>query len=348
MRRNFVYFISIYLIFNYFACNSDFSITPLGKKTLNSLMKVNSYPFYTMVYYGDYGFSNYLLTGLPVSKSYEISSGNQYSCSCFSSFGSEYIFGRNFDWHNHSALLLYSHPTDGYASISMVDLGALGFDKDTTLASDDNQKKLLNSPYFCVDGMNECGVAIGEMSVDHAEPPFDPFKRTISTDQLIRLVLDHAKNVEDAIIKIKRYNVDFGAGEKCHFLLADSSGHSAIIEFLSGEMKILRNSNKWQVSTNFIVFGSQVNLNSDFQYYDDVSNSLWRYIKISNALKDKDGETSSAQALNILKMASCNFGPPWNITSQWSVVYNLRTLEVCVAVNRNYSEIYRFNMSEFK
>ena len=36
------------------------------------------------------------------------------------------FYGRNFDWEFSPALLLFTDPPDGYASVSMVDLTFLG------------------------------------------------------------------------------------------------------------------------------------------------------------------------------------------------------------------------------
>ena len=38
------------------------------------------------------------------------------------------LYGRNFDWQYSPALLLFTDPPDGYASVSMVDIAYLGFD----------------------------------------------------------------------------------------------------------------------------------------------------------------------------------------------------------------------------
>ena len=43
--------------------SSDITITHLDSLTLASLNRVDDYPFYTMTYYGDYGFSDYVNPG---------------------------------------------------------------------------------------------------------------------------------------------------------------------------------------------------------------------------------------------------------------------------------------------
>jgi hypothetical protein len=349
MIRNMVFCSLLFIMVFYLSCNSDFPATPLQDKTLNSLVKINSYPFYTMTYYGDYGFSHYLKTGSPISKAGKPSNGNEYSCSSFSSFGtgSDYLFGRNHDWHNHAAMLVYTHPPDGYASMSMSDIGGIGYSPESPADSFEDRKKLLYSPFTSVDGMNEYGVAIGEMSVDHAEPPFDPQRRTISSNQVIRLVLDYARDVDEAIKLLSKYNVNFGDGEKGHFLIADSSGHSAVIEFLDNDIKIIRNCEKWQVSTNFIIYGTDPSLYEKYQSSEGWSSNFKRYNMILRALKNNYGKITPEDAMDILHSVSANFAPPINVFTQWSVVYNLKTLEVYVVTGLDYSNIHRFSLRAF-
>jgi len=65
--------------------------------TLASLKKVDSFPLYSMIYYGDYGFDQMLETGIV---SGELRSGEEdWACSCFAALGSgsDPVYGRNFD-----------------------------------------------------------------------------------------------------------------------------------------------------------------------------------------------------------------------------------------------------------
>jgi len=55
------------------------------------------------------------------------SSRPAWGCSLFAAFGDgkEMFYGRNFDWRYSPALLLFTDPPEGYASVSMVDLDYL-------------------------------------------------------------------------------------------------------------------------------------------------------------------------------------------------------------------------------
>jgi hypothetical protein len=237
------------LLIMFLACNNENGDDT--QNTLNSLHKIDDYPFYTMTYFRDYGLSNYLETGgIPAG----IVNIHPYSCTCFIAKGSDScrFFGRNFDWNGHIALLLYTNPPDGYASVSMVHLEPLGFSERDPIDDPDNRRALLRAATTPLDGMNECGVAEREMLVNYSDPPFDPEKVTLHAGPAIRLVLDYAKNVNEAAELLGNYNIDFGNAPDLHFLISDSSGNSFGIEFLENEMKVIRNSENWQVCTNTI------------------------------------------------------------------------------------------------
>ena len=167
------------------------------------------------------------------------------------------IFGRNFDWTTHIALLLFTHPQDDYASISMVDLTYLGFTYKNQPDPKQDEDALLQTAFLPIDGMNEYGLTISLMLISHAEPPYSPSKNTIYTSNVIRLVLDYAKNIDEAISLISNYNIDF-QNSKCHFLLAEPSSRSVILKFLNNKIVINNTDAKWQVCTNFIIQGSDV------------------------------------------------------------------------------------------
>jgi penicillin V acylase-like amidase (Ntn superfamily) len=286
-----------------------------------------------MTYYGDYGFKDYLETG-NYDYLWNPAAHNGFFCTCFAAMGSDScrLFGRNFDFTEHIAFLLFTHPSDGYASVSMVHLSPLGYSEEDPVDSPGNRTALLRSATIPSDGMNECGVAIGAMQVDHAEPPYDPGKVTLHGGLVIRLVLDYAKNAEEAVELLRNYNVDFGNYPAGHFLISDSSGNSLIIEYLNNEMKVIRNTEKWQVCTNFIVTGTQAPNNV----------TCWRYNRAYIALKSNGGNIGDYNAMNILKGVAQ--GPPCN--TMWSMVYDLKSLDILVAINRDYTSPYTFKLHQ--
>ena len=125
-----------------------------------------------MRYYGDYDFRSLLQEGTEIddrAQSYPQGIAEGWACTCFAALNGEgdLIFGRNFDWYLHPALILFTDPPGAYASVSMVDISYLGYDKEEPPWTD--RKALLDTPYFPFDGLNEYGLAVGIMAVPYAD-----------------------------------------------------------------------------------------------------------------------------------------------------------------------------------
>ncbi len=224
--------------------------------TLGSLEQVDDYPLYTMRYYGAYSQRDSSAEAFrwPVSTA----SPPTWACSLFASLGDadDKLYGRNFDWEYSPALLLFTDPPDGYASVSMVDIAYLGFggDKASTLLELplDERRSLLETPFLPFDGMNEHGLAVGMAAVPPGQMRPDPDKETIGSLGVIREMLDHARDVDEAVAILSSYNVDMGDGPPIHYLIADLSGRAALVEFYQGEMVVIPNETNWRLTTNFL------------------------------------------------------------------------------------------------
>ena len=101
-------------------------------RTLASLRQMDDHPLYSMRYYGDYGFQDFLQKGIRAPTSWQRSDRQAraaWACTCFAALNpdGDLLFGRNFDWTHRATLLLFTDPPDGYASVSMVDIHYLGY-----------------------------------------------------------------------------------------------------------------------------------------------------------------------------------------------------------------------------
>ena len=296
---------------------------------LANLTQVNDYPFYTAEYIGDYGFDAYLESGIYPVDIALINQQNSYACSCFYAGGDSPIFGRNFDWYESPALLLFTDPPGGFRSMSMVDISYLGYDQYLTPFDEPELLKL--APFLPFDGMNEYGLAIGMMAVGHAEGGNGPKKRTLDSLELIRLILDHAIDVPDALDLIRDYNVDFGS-VPVHYLISDRKGNSVIVEYLDNEIVVIESDQAYQVATNFII--------SEVQPRGANTHSN-RYNTLVRALSKLEGVLEKNFAMDLLADVSQSGS---ETATRWSIVYDMRGLSVSVAINRNFQELYNFKM----
>jgi hypothetical protein len=313
-------------------------------RTLASLQLVNNYPFYTMQYYGDYGFQAVLTKGKRSNpeRSKALRKALLFrkqgpedilsACSAFSAINPEdqRIVGRNFDYYTVPVLLLFTNPPHAYASVSMVNLNSLGYSRPDVLPHTTwpMRFKLLWTPHFPSDGMNECGLVVASLAVPHAEYTDDPHKVTLSLTQVIRLLLDYAKNVDEAIALVQKYNIDASPESKLseghHLFIADASGKSAIIEFIHRRIIVLKNTQPWQVVTNFVVDETK-----------PAAITCERYKLADQTLTAVQGKMNEKAAMVLLGHVSQFF-------TTWSIVYNSTNGDIQIALGKNYHQIINF------
>lgn len=285
--------------------------------------KVDDYPLYVLHYNGDYGFGEYLATGeTPLTGGF-----CRPGCTVFTaSGGDEALMGRNFDFPSNPALLLYTDPPDGYASVSMVDLGFFGYSLDS-LPQEDDLGSLLTAPYLPFDGMNEKGLVVGMAAIPEAMAPASEGKTTIGEIQVIRLLLDYAGEVDEALALLEEYNVEMTT-PPIHYMIADRSGESVVVEYIQGEMQVLKEETPYQVMTNYIIQGAQKGLDAP----------CWRYRAVYEGLSEYNGVVSATEAMDLLSEASQS-------STIWSIVYDASTGEIQMAMGGRYERVHTFNLN---
>jgi hypothetical protein len=303
--------------------------------TLGSLEQVDDYPLYTMHYTGAYETamaSSGVTERLPNLKS--ATSQFEWACSLFVALvgPDTMLYGRNFDWEYSPALLLFTDPPDAYASVSMVDIAFLGFQgasaSGLTSAPLIERRALLDAPFLAFDGMNERGLVVGMAAVPPGDMRPDPDKETIGSLMVIRAMLDRAMGVDEAVAILRNYNVDMRGGPPIHYLIADASGRSALVEFYQGEMVVIRNKTPWHLATNFLRAAAG----------DSAEGQCWRYDRISQRLSDAQGRISPQDAMGLLADVAQE-------GTQWSIVYQMRTGDITVAMGQGYDDVHAFNLS---
>lgn len=252
------------------------------------------------------------------------------ACSVFVAKNNEnhFIMGRNFDYFTGDpALLLFTKPSKGYASVSMVDISYV-----EKFPPHLKKLGLMAAPYVPLDGMNECGLCVAIMSVPNSESENDPGKVSITHNNAIRLLLDYAANVNDAVKLLKQYNIWLEHGG-IHYLIADSSCRSAIVEFVDGEMKIIPNDQAWQAATNFMLSNSEKG-----------GSGQDRYNIMLNRLVEKNGVISNEEAMNILMNVASEPENNKRSSTLWSLIYDMSMGDIVISMGANFEKRYDFNL----
>jgi hypothetical protein len=308
--------------------------------TLSSLEKIDDYPLYTMRYYGAYdqrdasAQSKRPLPEVDLAEVERTATWPAWSCSLFAALGDAEVmlYGRNFDWEYSPALLLFTDPPDGYASVSMVDIAYLGFGGAEAGTATElplvERRALLYTPFLPFDGMNERGLVVGMAAVPPGQMRPDPEKETVDSLMAIRVMLDRAGTVDEAVAILGSYNINMTGGPPLHYLIADLSGRSALVEFYQGEMVVMPNEAPWHVATNFLRASAGASPEGE----------CWRYDKISRRLSDAEGRLTAQEAIDLLAEVSQE-------GTQWSVVYGMGTRDVKVIMGRGYDNVHSLPLS---
>ena len=308
--------------------------------------------FSTVRYDGDYGFDDFLSQGGASSDGevVEYLAGNLLSglnlgdllggifgCSTIAvqSPEGDALFGRNFDWENCEAMVVESHPENGYASLSTVNMdfitqnvggGMVG------MALNLDEVKTLAALYAPLDGMNEAGLAVSvNMIQDSAAIQQNTDKPDITTTTAIRLLLDKAGNVEEALELLGQYDLHGSMGMMIHFAIADSTGRSAAVEYVDNEMIVTET----PVLTNFyLAEGEKQGIGTE--------QSHERYDILMNQLEETPQMGMEDVRDALVSVSKDNFGE--FKSTEWSIVMNLSAGEVRYYHRENYNQNYTFRL----
>jgi hypothetical protein len=305
--------------------------------TINSFKKITD-NFYSMTFSGDYS----AILESNNKKCMEESMQMQRNCSLFTSFGdtAHYLFARNFDnpqgW-KCKTLLCRTNPSDGYSSLTLVRLADLGYDvaEDLEQLSYERKKNMVNAVFYTPDGMNEKGVVVALAAVDGQNLNEDTGKAYINCTYLIREILDHAKNVDEATAIIRKYNImnDVWSGSlDQHLLIADASGRSVIAEISKGEFRFTPNTANWQATTNSPSYALSI---------AEQKQNCTRFAAISTRMEFSKGKSSTDEALSLLQQIGHQY-------TEWSAVYDISQREMTVVIDYDFSKKYQFSLKSTK
>ena len=283
------------------------------------------------------------------------------ACSAFTADtqSGDRVFGRNYDFSATNTAIVYTDPGEGrHASYSTIDLSFLGLDADKDVETVGQKLLTLAAPYVPLDGINDAGVACGIFMSYQGEGKGTPTdtqtdKPDLTSTTLLRLILDYADSVEDAVALAQQYDLHDSASSCFHYMVADSTGRSAILEWVGtdadhdadgaerqlnvlwNDTDALSDSADWQVVTNFIKTPG---------YYGGTTaemKGLDRYEHLAAALRETDGIVADKDAAMDL-LASVG-RRTWNnddsnSNTVHSVVYDLTDKSVLWVGNEHYGE----------
>lgn len=278
--------------------------------------------------------------GIPVEAEYEIP---DLACSSFMVKNTEnqYLMGRNLDNFNTDIMVLHNAPKNGYKSVSVVNLAFLGYTDGLTPDKVPDRLNALAGVFFPLDGMNEKGVSVSVLQV-MAEPTKQKTdKPDVTTTLAIRLILDKAGSVQEAVDLLSGWDM-YASANGCYvFHIADSTGKSAVVSYDGDKMNVTYAENDYQYTTNFLLYDVD---------YDYLKVGVKRYDILKEKIESSKGVLSEKQAMELLSDVSMTEDVPDEsgayIPTQWSAVYNLNEKTVTICTDRNYEKSYTFSVEK--
>ncbi len=257
---------------------------------------------------------------------------SKFGCSAFITKTPENInlVGRNFDFSNFTDVLcVYTHPVAGYQSISTVQTDMLGVGGLNNISTTSflGRLALLAAPYMGVDGMNEKGLSVSLLNTDYTSTlHMNTEKPDIFISVAVRLLLDKAATVDEAINILSKYDMNTAVSSTQHIFIGDSNGDYAVIEWINEKMQIV----KYPVVTNFIM--SKLDRS-------EYKNNCNRFDFLDDSLNNKPINNID-ESMDLLNGARQS-------TTQWSVVFSLNEFKAHYVINRKFNNIYHLNPRTF-
>jgi len=289
----------------------------------------------------------------------------EIGCSSFTAVteDGDRLFGRNYDFSKTNTCIVFTEASEGcHATISTVDLQFLGMDVDKDVEGLMNKVTCLAAPYAPLDGINDAGVSCGiYMTYQGAA--------TVATDQntdkpdltsttLLRMILDYADNVEEAVEIASAYDMHDSAKTSYHYMVADASGRSAILEWVGENDSTDNDGSARELVVHYSDaddYIGEMEAESDFQcvtnfivnpgYYDGVpaneKKGYDRYERLYGELARTGGVVADEQAamdvLAIVGRRTWN-NDDGNGCTVHSAVYNLTDRSMLWVTNENYDD----------
>ncbi len=321
-----------------------------GEKIMaaNSVKKLDD-NLYFMEYKGDYGVNDLMKQGGASSSNKmgeyitDFLSGGfmkkapqmaamKFGCTAFTVKDTDgnSLMGRNYDWDGDDgkAMIVHTKPDEGYESYSTCWLDFLGFGANWKPEGMSNQYMSLAAIYVPLDGINEKGLCVADLMVgDDEQTNQKSDKADVTTTLAIRLLLDKAANVEEAIALLETYDMNSDIGRGHHLAISDANGRSVVIEYINNEMFVTDTS---IVTNHYLTEGEKFGIGNP--------ESHARFEKVAKVNEENDGVMDANTLRDTMESVS------YAKETQWSIVYHMEEKALDFYWKRQYENPYHFEM----
>lgn len=272
----------------------------------------------------------------------------------------DYLMGRNFDFNHKDqnsnripipVIAVHTAPAGGKKSVSFVDGQFVDYKSGFYTDGKSDLSMLMALPYLLLDGINEDGFAVSVLKLDgNPTQQQETGKKKIFTTVAMRMLLDKAGTVQEALTLLDNYNMcTDNVPASYHFFMADAKGDYAIVEYtnpnldeIPNKMEILTGNDTLRCVTNFYVAPSMGETAHGMKYS---SHGMDRYLDLRKVLLEHNYALTPEEGMNLLKIVAQ--GPESTRSTgftQWSEIFNLSKKKVTMSILREWDKQFKFEV----
>lgn len=262
------------------------------------------------------------------------------ACTTFCLFnGKDLIFGRNYDFP-----IGYGHVIinkRGVFKSAMADAGEQAAQWTSKYGSLTFNQFGRDNP---MGGMNEAGLIVELMQLDATQYPTPDSRPAVGCLEWIQYQLDHCATVEEAIHQAEKVRIRSDVG--IHYLIADSRGEIASIEFLAGKLVCHRGDKmpvKALANSTYEESLAHMQRNESNAALSTSMSSLDRFVRagmMAKSYKPNAAKSVIDFAFDILRNVA------QGSHTQWSIVYDVQNLAVHFFTNQA-QQVRHVNLQSF-
>lgn len=245
------------------------------------------------------------------------------------------LMGRNFDYPFATGVIMHSRPRHGYESISTFNSDYYGFGEGWKPEGFVNQYLALTGLFFALDGINEKGLAVADlMAGDDAVTHQDSGKPAMTTTSAIRLLLNRAATVDEAVELLRGIDMHSDIGWAHHYAIADASGRSVVVEYVDDEIVVVES----PAAANHYLCDVKRNVGLDEG--DDRYEYLCARYEEAHGVMD---EKSLGSAIATVSHPEHEDG---YLGTAWTMLMDLTNLSVIYWSRRHFDKPFRFTLGK--
>ena len=259
---------------------------------------------------------------------------------CFMHNG-EWVYGRNYDWYTEHCLIMVNKRGVAKKAITQ-DNPAQWVSKYGSVTFNQYGRE------FPLGGMNEAGLVIEIMWLEQTEYPQSDSRKGLSDLQWVQYQLDNFSTVDEVIASDDVVRITTRGATPLHFLVCDSTGKAAAVEFLEGNMVAYTGDNLPASALTNSTYAYSLSLYEAFdgdetqEPFASANNSLKRFVWAANGVEQWDPKTQGSPvdyAFSILDKVSVN-------PTMISIVYHVANGRIYYRCKSN-ANIRYIDCSEF-